>query len=319
MISITLIILCVVCAIMTAMLVNFAAPICRVLGLMDMPGVRKIHDNDTPLIGGLSLVLIILPLITVANFLLNDSRYNWPIAIFSLATASIALIGMADDRASLSATNRIILTSLTFTAVAAVQPLFNVRFLEFSVTNPHINVGMAIAPISIFFTTLCCVGLVNAINMADGKNGLVTGLCLGWLMLLATRAPEALLPVILILLAAMSVLFISNLRGWLFLGDGGSYGFGAAIAFLTIATYNSFDASNDRLLFAEEAMLLFAVPVFDSFRLTFVRMRRGQSPMAGDRDHLHHHLLDRFGWPLGLIIYLVIALIGATLIFVWRT
>ncbi len=316
--SSTLIILCVICAIATAVLVNFAKPVCKALRLMDTPGDRKLHQRDTPLVGGLSLVLIILPLVAIANFLSFDPSYRWTITIIVIATAAIALIGMADDRHSLSATNRIILTSLTFALAAIIHPMFNVRFLEFAFTTPHINVGMAITPISIFFTTLCCVGLVNAINMADGKNGLVIGLCIGWLMLLATRAPAPLLPVILIVLAALTVLIISNLRGWLFLGDGGSYGFGAAVAFLTIATYNSFDLDKQRLMFAEEAMLLFAVPVFDSFRLTFVRMRRGQSPMAGDRDHLHHHLLDRFGWPLGLIIYLVIALLPCILLFALR-
>lgn len=285
---------------------------------MDIPNTRKLHQHETPLVGGLCLVLVVLPLLVLVNFNWIDPAYRWPVAIMVAATAIIALIGMADDRASLSATNRIILTSLTFAAVAIIQPMFNVRFLQFAVTSPTTDIGMGIKPISIFFTTLCCVGLVNAINMADGKNGLVTGLCLGWLTLLAVRAPAPLLPVILIILAAITVLFLSNLRGWLFLGDGGSYGFGAVIAFITIAIYNSADANRVRVMFAEEAMLLFAVPVFDSFRLTFVRMRRGQSPMAPDRDHLHHHLLSRFGWPLGLVIYLVLALLPSMLLFLWR-
>jgi UDP-GlcNAc:undecaprenyl-phosphate GlcNAc-1-phosphate transferase len=60
-------------------------------------------------------------------------------------------------------------------------------------------------------------------------------------------------------------------------------------------------------------VLLFLVPVLDSFRLTFVRLARGQSPMAGDRDHLHHHLQNRFGWPNGLYLYLLLALAPATL------
>ncbi len=318
MISFTLIYLCIACAVGSALLIGFAKTICKSLRLMDIPDTRKLHRRETPLIGGLSLILVILPLIAIANFLLVDPAYRQPVMIFIAATAIIAVIGMADDRHSLSARNRIILTSLTFASAAIIESLYNVRFLQFAITTPSINIGMGIVPVAVFFTALCCVGLVNAVNMADGKNGLVTGLCLGWLMLLATRAPTPLLPIILIILAGMSVLFISNLRGWIFLGDGGSYGFGAAIAFITIATYNSFDAARDRAMYAEEAMLLFAVPVFDSFRLTFVRMRRGQSPMAGDRDHLHHHLLERFGWPLGLIIYLMIAMLPCIALFVLR-
>lgn len=318
MISVTLILLCVACVALTSLLVNFAKPICELLGLMDTPDTRKLHQRETPLMGGPTLIFVILPLFIVANFTVVDPSYRWLVTLITIATAIIAIIGMADDRHSLSATNRIILTSLTFAFVASVEPMFNVRYLQFAITNPPIDVGMAVTPIAVFFTTLCCVGLVNAINMADGKNGLVTGLCLGWLMLLYSRAPAPLMPFILIILAAMTILFISNLRGWLFLGDGGSYGFGAVIAFITIITYNSYDASGVRAMYAEEAMLLFAVPVFDSFRLTFVRMRRGQSPMAGDRDHLHHHLLNRFGWPLGLMVYLTIALMPSLSLFFLR-
>jgi UDP-GlcNAc:undecaprenyl-phosphate/decaprenyl-phosphate GlcNAc-1-phosphate transferase len=318
MISNILIIMCIVCAIGTAVLVNFAKPLCSVLGVMDIPDARKIHNRETPLMGGLTLLIVLLPLCAVAYGFIIDPAYQQAVIIMIAATAIIAIVGIADDRHSLSATNRIILTSITFAAAAFIDPIFNVRFLQFAITTPTINIGMAISAIAIFFTTLCCVGLVNAINMADGKNGLVTGLCLGWLMLLATRAPAPLMPVIMLFLAAMSVLFIANVKGWLFLGDGGSYGFGAAIAFLTIATYNSFDMNRDRALFAEEAMLLFAVPVLDSFRLTFVRLYRGQSPMAGDRNHLHHHLLEHFGWPKGLVIYLICALLPAAALFAWR-
>lgn len=71
-----------------------------------------------------------------------------------------------------------------------------------------------------------------------------------------------------------------------------------------------------RAITADELMLLFATPVLDSFRLTFIRLRRGQSPMSADRDHLHHHLQDKFGWPVGLIVYLVIALTPAAAVFV---
>jgi hypothetical protein len=36
--------------------------------------------------------------------------------------------------------------------------------------------------------------------------------------------------------------------------------------------------------------------------------------MSADRDHLHHHLQDKFGWPGGLAVYLVLALLPAALI-----
>jgi UDP-GlcNAc:undecaprenyl-phosphate GlcNAc-1-phosphate transferase len=318
MLQYALMFLCAACAAITVILIHYAVPLATRFRVMDIPGDRKLHHRETPLLGGLNLVIAILPLSLLANWLLIDPSYQRTIIIYILTSFVIALVGMADDRHSLSARNRIILTTLAFAAAAISDPLFNVRVLDFAITTPHIRFGLATAPIAIFFTTLCCVGLVNAINMADGKNGLVISLCIGWLALLLTRAPAPLIPFIALLLSALAVLLISNMNGKLFLGDGGSYGFGSAIALLTIATYNSPNIQMQNALMAEEAMLLFAVPVIDSFRLTYVRLRRGQSPMAGDRDHLHHHLLNKFGWPNGLAVYLVIALLPCALLFLWR-
>jgi UDP-GlcNAc:undecaprenyl-phosphate/decaprenyl-phosphate GlcNAc-1-phosphate transferase len=318
MLQYALMFLCVACAAFTVILIQFAVPLATRFRVMDIPGDRKLHQRETPLMGGIALITAVLPLSLIANWLLIDLSYQPTILIYITTSLVIALIGIADDRHSLSARNRIILTALAFAAAAIADPLFNVRILEFAITTPHIRFGLAAAPVAIFFTTLCCVGLVNAINMADGKNGLVISLCIGWLSLLMTRAPAPLIPFIALLLCALVVLLISNMNGKLFLGDGGSYGFGCAIALLTIATYNSPNIRMQNALMAEEAMLLFAVPVIDSFRLTYVRLRRGQSPMAGDRDHLHHHLLNKFGWPNGLAVYLAIALLPCALLFLWR-
>ncbi len=313
-----LLILCGLAMLLTAILVRYSNVICTKLRLMDEPDDRKLHAQSTPLMGGLTLALVILPLSLLANGWLAAPGYAHPAAIYIGATFLVAFVGMADDRHALSANGRILLSAIIFATAALIEPLFNVRVLHFEITKPATELGLVFTPLAIFFTTLCCVGLVNAVNMADGKNGLVTGLCLGWLAMLATRAPAPLMPMIALLAAGLVILFINNLRGKLFLGDGGSYGFAAAIGLLTIATYNSVSPPYHHALAAEEAMLMFAVPVLDSFRLTFARMRRGQSPMAPDRDHLHHHMLDRFGWPLGLIIYLIIALLPLALLLWWR-
>jgi UDP-GlcNAc:undecaprenyl-phosphate/decaprenyl-phosphate GlcNAc-1-phosphate transferase len=147
--------------------------------------------------------------------------------------------------------------------------------------------------------------------MADGKNGLVLGLSLGWLGIMALRAPLALQPIMLILAATLLVLFIFNMRGLLFLGDGGAYAIATALGLLAIMIYNTPGHTSLRSVSADEIVILFAVPIFDSFRLTYVRMRQGRSPMDGDRDHFHHHLQTIFGWPNGLYIYWAVGLIPA--------
>ena len=59
---------------------------------------------------------------------------------------------------------------------------------------------------------------------------------------------------------------------------------------------------------AGEVAVMFAIPVFDTIRLMATRALRGRSPFEGDRDHLHHHLYARIGWPRGLGVYM--AMVG---------
>ncbi len=313
--SISVLILAGVAALATLLLAILSRAICPKLGLMDIPDTRKRHRHETPLLGGLALVCVFAPLAIIASRFAIDPAWQVRTTLYVIATFALAFLGMADDRHSLSARDRIVLSMLVFGSTAFFDPAFNIHQLSFAF--PRFDLGMGTLPVAILFTTVCCVGLCNAVNMADGKNGLVIGLCLGWLAILAVRAPAALLPLFAILFGILVVLLVFNMRGKLFLGDGGSYGFATAVGLLAIMLYNTQGAHLGRNLTADEILLLFAVPVVDSFRLTFARMRRGQSPMAADRDHLHHHLLDWLGWPGGLIAYWTVALLPAFVIIVF--
>lgn len=303
-----------VSALLSTLLCIRARSIGQWLCLMDVPAGRKKHRVETPLMGGIVLLCALLPVSISAIYFTAPDRWLISFFIWLGAVASMALIGIADDRYSLSPRARIGLSFVVFGAAAAFDQTFNVRILDFE--HPSFAFGLGSWGSAIVFTVICLVGLVNAINMADGKNGLVIGLCIGWLLLLTLRAPPPMLPLILILCAALAVLLVFNLVGRLFLGDGGSYGVACAVGMLAIMIYNTPGSHALRAISAEELVILFIVPVFDSFRLTYVRMRQGRSPMDADRDHLHHHLQYRFGWPMGLFIYWTIALGPAALWFV---
>jgi UDP-GlcNAc:undecaprenyl-phosphate GlcNAc-1-phosphate transferase len=59
---------------------------------------------------------------------------------------------------------------------------------------------------------------------------------------------------------------------------------------------------------ADDVAVMFAIPVLDTIRLMASRVLQRRSPFEGDRDHLHHHLHRRIGWPRGLWLYL--AMVG---------
>lgn len=299
------------------LLCYYANGVASWLGVMDVPNERKLHKSETPLMGGIVLQMAFVP--AAIAFVLLTTSPNWiqSLLILLAAVFAMTLVGLADDRHTLSARDRLLISFLVFGSSAILDPLFRVRVLDFAYLG--FSLGLGTGWLAVIFTTICCVGLLNAVNMADGKNGLVIGLCLGWCGLLALRAPAALLPIIALLAVGLVVLLGYNLANRLFLGDGGSYGLATAIGLIAIATYNSLGSYAGRAISADELMLVFAVPVLDAFRLTFARLRRGQSPMAADRDHLHHHLQNRFGWPKGLVAYWALAIFPAVIALAFRT
>lgn len=277
--------------------------------LMDEPDVRKKHRVVTPLLGGVTILTAFVPAALATIYMSASERWLPSLIIWVGCVVAMVLTGLADDRHTLSPRARLIVSFAVFAAAAAADPTFNIRILDFE--HPRWLLGLGTWWLAIIFTVICLVGLTNAINMADGKNGLVIGLCLGWLGLLSLRAPESLLPIMALLAMTLIILLIFNLKGKLFLGDGGAYGLACALGLMAIMIYNTPGSHALRAISADELVLLFAVPVLDSFRLTFVRVKQGRSPMSADRNHLHHLLQDKFGWPLGLIIYLAIAVLPA--------
>ena len=300
---------------MTLLVCVFSQPLCARLRLLDTPGERKLHRRPTPLVGGIALLVGFVPAVVFAAATGGMMPSTAEGLVIAACTTGLVLIGLADDRHSLSPRMRLVASFLIYGLAAWYYATFDVRLLNFE--HPFFEIGLATGALAVFFTSLCLVGLVNAVNMADGKNGLVMGLCLGWVVLIALRAPVWLGPALVSLAAVLSVMLAFNAKGRLFLGDGGAYGTAAAIGLMAIATYNTPGQHALRSISAEEMIILFAVPVLDSFRLTFIRLRRGQSPMSPDRDHLHHNLENRHGWPLGLFIYWVIALVPATVVFLF--
>jgi UDP-GlcNAc:undecaprenyl-phosphate/decaprenyl-phosphate GlcNAc-1-phosphate transferase len=304
------------CGLAAFVLCSNSYKICSYFSLLDVPTGRKQHKDVTPLMGGVIVLCVFVPV--SCFYILSGVSERWcPTLLIWLACVVImAVVGLADDRHSLSPRLRLLVAFLVFAVAASIDPTFNVRVLDF--VAPQLRLGLGTWWLAILFTVVCCVGLINAINMADGKNGLVLGLSLGWLGILSLRATDPLLPLIGIFALCLFVLFAFNLKGRLFLGDGGAYAIASALGLLAIMVYNTPGTHMLRAVSADELLLLFAVPVLDSFRLTYARLRQGRSPMSADRDHLHHHLQDKFGWPTGLILYWMISLSPALIVVAMR-
>jgi UDP-GlcNAc:undecaprenyl-phosphate GlcNAc-1-phosphate transferase len=270
-------------------------------GLLDFPdidGGRKRHDSVTPLVGGMAVAgaSVVAALVTLGLTPPPGLHTAW----LAGAVAVMFLIGAVDDRFHLSPIFRLGSALLVLVLVVSQAPDFSLMFLRFSGQDRlWLLGGWGDA-----FTLLCLLGLLNAVNLADGKNGIVIGMGLIWTLVLAAHAPAAMLPVLAAAGVALVIIGGFNMAGKLFLGDGGCYAISALFGLLAIYTYNH-DFERMR---ADDVAVMFAIPVLDTIRLMATRVMQKRSPFEGDRDHLHHHLHARIGWPRGLWLYL--AMVG---------
>jgi UDP-GlcNAc:undecaprenyl-phosphate GlcNAc-1-phosphate transferase len=280
-------------AAVAALVGRHAMAIGQRLQLLDFPdpaGGRKLHATVTPLVGGVALLVAVL----VAGFTLlalAPAEGERPALIWFLVTVTgMAMVGLADDRFGLTARTRLLVAASLIVAAAAQVPDFRLAFLVFAGQERLVLLpGIA----GVAFTLLCLVGFLNAVNMADGKNGLVIGQALIWSAVLLVRLPANLMPMVAAIAGALLVLFWYNMRGRLFLGDCGSYGLSAMFGLLAVYGWNlGFPDMR-----ADDIALIFAVPVFDTLRLIVHRTLAGKTPFTPGRDHLHHYLHARWGWP----------------------
>ncbi|WP_448581543.1 glycosyltransferase family 4 protein [Thermaurantiacus sp.] len=260
----------------------------RRLGLLDVPdpaGGRKLHARVTPLVGGLAVLLA-----TLAGLLFPGVGAGLDRIWFAIAAIGMFATGIADDRFGLTAPFRLLFATGLLALTLIQVPGFRLDFLLFEGQEQ-----LLVLPLlgGIGFTLLCLIGFLNAVNMADGKDGLVIGQAIIWALLLMVRLPGEQMPLVAAIAGALVILFAFNMKGRLFLGDSGSYGLSAIFGLLAIHAWNQGFAD----MRASDVALIFALPVYDTIRLILHRVASGKTPFTPGRDHLHHYLYARWGWP----------------------
>ena len=286
---------------------SLAGPVGHLLGVIDHPdGGRKSHARPTPMVGGIALMV---PLLIVA---LVEARWGRPQAeIFStllVVGCGFLLLGWLDDRHHLPPGVRLLISPALFGAVILLQPGLALTALDFGALGE-----IPLWALAFPFTVLCLVGLQNAINMADGMNGLLIGLSMFWTACLLWYAPPELHLYLILMLVGLSILLLYNLAGALFLGDAGSYAIGATIGILMIYCYHH--AGGDLPMLTVVLWLL--VPVADCLRVVATRAFQQRSPLQADKNHLHHRLARRWRWPICLAIYLAVVVVPGSVGAAW--
>lgn len=261
-------------------------PIASKIGLIDIPGGRKIHSAPTPLIGGLGIYLG-----TLCMSLLDPDvliQYSALLALSGL----VLCIGIFDDARELRVSVRMGAHALAawLMAVIAGNQLFSLGDI---VGIGPIELGIMAVPITMFAT----VGVINAVNMTDGIDGLSGGLVLiamGFLCVVAYLAGDStLLKFGTILICALLAFLVLNFRlpwkrsAMIYLGDAGSTLLGFVLAWLIIDVTQSPGAIMSPVI----ALWFLAVPLIDTVSLLIKRPLRGVQPFTAGTDHLHHRMI----------------------------
>jgi len=283
-------------------------------GFVDRPGVLKTHEGGVPPIGG----LVILPVFAALSWL-GGFQDIVPLSLL-LGLFAVLVMGALDDAFILPAWVRFVLqfaVSVFIVVVGGVQLHTMGNLLGFGEIYP----GWFSVP----FTIMCFMVLMNALNMMDGLDGLSGGYCAGVVFLLILACGRAGLwnyvVVLSFLLAPLLAFLVFNMRHpWrrkasIFIGDSGALALALLLGWFCITLSQSAVTGQPAALAPVSIIWLLAVPVMDLFALFFVRLRRRQHPFEGDRDHLHHRILDRGispekATPLILVVAAFLGLVG---------
>jgi UDP-GlcNAc:undecaprenyl-phosphate GlcNAc-1-phosphate transferase len=144
-------------------------------------------------------------------------------------------------------------------------------------------------------SVLWIVGITNAINLADGLDGLASGigaLVGATLLVIALQGGQVLGVCIAVALvgALMGFLPYNFWPAKIFLGDTGSLFIGYILSLLALDGYRTLS-----LVTFVVPLLALAVPIIDTL-LSIVRRLRKRAPIfAADRLHMHHRLLTSEG------------------------
>lgn len=279
------------------------------LGIVDIPGSRKVHTAPVPRLGGVSVVISMGVAIAAARALgpsgLGEaSLEHQPWVPLALGAGLVFLVGIWDDIRPIPASVKFLFQ----TVAAAIAIGYGIRFDRVSfLGETGIEVGFLALPL----TFLWIIGITNAFNLIDGLDGLAAGLAsiaagtCAAVFLMRGNESEALL-LLIVLGALVGFLRYNFYPARIFLGDSGSMVIGYILSITAITGYQK-SVTALAVLFP---LLVFGLPIADTLLSMLRRYAGGLRQIGSDRgkvagglaslkhifrpdqEHIHHRLLE---------------------------
>lgn len=261
--------------------------------LFDEPGKRRVHKQRVPTLGGLGIFIGII--FTYSIYL---DWFDYRAIPFLIPSMLIVFsIGIKDD---------ILVTAPIMKLLGQLLAAFIiVGFGDLRITDFHGFFGLR--PdyfVSMSFSILFVVFIVNGFNLIDGVDGLaaITGIIVTigfsfWFLINGDATMPVLGAILIGALIAFLYFNVVSKTQKIFMGDTGSLliGFIVSVFAIRFMEYNVDSlrpALNHTMISAPAVALgILIIPVIDTIRVFFLRLAKGQSPFAADKAHIHHRML----------------------------
>ncbi len=268
--------------------------IARIKNLYDTENGRKSHIGSIPNLGGVAIFGAFI--ITYGIF----GDFTEPTVKYILSALSfVFMIGAKDDIVELTPSKKFLGQII---AASIVVVLGGIRLTSF-----YGLFGISQLPevVSILFSVITVVFIINAFNLVDGVNWLAGGLALvvtgtfgAWFFIHGYMDYAVMSACVLG--AVLAFMKYNYTPAKIFLGDSGSLSIGllmAAMALLFIEESSIVLRSQTTLPFhvisgPAIAVAVLIIPIFDTFKVFTARILKGRSPFSPDKTHHHHKLLD---------------------------
>jgi len=282
-----------------ALTIRVTMPIASRLGIVASPGAHRRHAGRVPLCGGLAISIGLVIAVMWYHVI--------PGAGFLAGWLLLLATGVIDDRYSLPYWSRFVVQIVAMLVVVWVDDVTLVDLGQVFSTN-MLNLG----PFSTALTVFAGVGVINAVNMVDGMDGLAGSLalvCVCGVLVALDGSGGVVGDFALLLSAAIAGFLLFNIR-WgsrarVFMGDAGSMSIGFYLVWLLIEGSQGEARAFPPVL----ALWLLALPLYDAVGVLVRRAVRGSSPFNADWLHTHHLLL-RAGLSVNLALGIMVTIAG---------
>jgi UDP-GlcNAc:undecaprenyl-phosphate GlcNAc-1-phosphate transferase len=260
----------------------------KTLGTKNQPGaVVRWSEQTKPAIGGLTFFIIFFMSFSIFSVVFDAYEvFNSPKIIGLMVAATLAFVmGLTDDAYNTKPILKLMVQIIC--GVILYQSNSGIEFFE----NPTLNAAL---------TGLWVVGIMNSINMLDNMDGIATTVssfivmsALGYLAFQGDIDGFDFFLLLGILASLAGFLFFNWNPSSMYMGDTGSQFLGVILAYIGIHfcwNAESVAGVGGNGFAIASLLAVFALPIIDTTIVSINRLRRGQSPFVGGKDHTTHHL-----------------------------